>query len=74
MRRARQEHGSVIAIAILLMGLMATMALATYAFVDTQQQESGTTRKRETAFNVAEAVMNAQIYEVSRDWPGQGFV
>jgi len=72
MRRARQERGSVLAIAIVLMGLMATMALATYAVVDTQQQQSGTTRKRETAFNVAEAVMNAQIYELSRDWPGQG--
>jgi hypothetical protein len=75
MRHARDERGSVVAIAIIIMGLMAAMALATYSFVDTQQLQSGNTRKRETAFNVAEAVLNAQIYELSGSgWPGQGQV
>ena len=48
------------------------MSLATYSVVDTQQKHSADTRKRETAFNVAEAALNAQIYAMSRDWPGFG--
>jgi Tfp pilus assembly protein PilX len=68
----RREDGWTLVTAILLMSMMLGLALASYAFVDTQQLRSAEGRKRETAFNVAEAVLNAQIYAMSREWPGKG--
>lgn len=72
MTALRREDGWTLVTAILLMSMMLGLALASYAFVDTQQMRSAETRKRETAFNVAEAALNAQIYALSREWPGQG--
>jgi type II secretory pathway pseudopilin PulG len=72
MKCARDERGWTLVIAMLLMTIMASMALATFAFVDREQEQSATTRKRETAYNLSEAVLNAQIFELSRDWPGVG--
>jgi type II secretory pathway pseudopilin PulG len=75
MSRVRDEGGWIMTTALIVMGLMATLALATYSVVDKQQEQSANSRKRETAFNVAEAVMNAQIYELAGSgWPGQGQV
>ncbi len=72
MTRAREEAGWTLVIAMMLMGIMASMALATFAVVDRQQEESGNTRKRETAYNIAEGILNAQIYALSTDWAGKG--
>jgi hypothetical protein len=70
----RREEGWTLVTAILLMTMMLGLALASYSYVDTQQMRSAETRKRETAFNVAEAVLNAQIYVLTGDkWPGKGW-
>jgi hypothetical protein len=72
MTRIRQEDGWTLITGVMLMTVMLAMAMATFSFVDTQQQQSGDSRKRETAFNVAEATLNAQMFALSRDWPGAG--
>lgn len=72
MRLRSDEGGWVLMSAVGLMAIMASVALATAGFVDTQTKESGVVRTKETAFNVAEAALNAQIFALAREWPGQG--
>ena len=71
-RRLKDESGIALVSALVLMGAMLGLGLATLSTVDVQSKESGASRVRETAFNLAEAAMNAQIFQMSRDWPGQG--
>ncbi len=73
MTRLRSEEGGwALVTAIVLMTLMMGTGLSTFAYVDTQQGESRKQRTRETAFNYAEAALNAQIFSLSREWPGVG--
>jgi Tfp pilus assembly protein PilX len=72
MRRLRGERGQSIITAVVLMGVMMAMGLAAFAFVDGEQRQSADLRKRDTAFNVAEAALNAQIFSLSQDWAGKG--
>jgi hypothetical protein len=74
MRRLREEQGGwALVTAITLMTIMMGMGLSTFAYVDTQSKESRVQRTRETAFNYAEAALNAQIFTLSREWPGVGY-
>lgn len=72
MRPWRDEQGWALVTALMLMLIMAGFGLSTLSLVDTQQDQSADGRRRETAFNVAEAALNAQTYQLSRNWPGQG--
>ncbi|MDQ4040275.1 MAG: hypothetical protein M3141_00830 [Actinomycetota bacterium] len=69
-RRLRSERGTVLATTVILMSLMTMGGLATYAYVDGQTVESGRERVRETSFNVGEGLLGAQVFFLSRDWPG----
>ena len=71
-RLARQEGGWALVTAVALMAIMATFALATASMVDNQQKQSAIGRQRETAFNLAEAALNAQIYALTTHWAGPG--
>jgi len=56
--------------AILLTATMMAIGLATASYVDGQQAQSGDERVRESAFNVAEAALGAQVFQLSRAaWP-----
>ena len=70
--RLREETGIALVSAMMLMTAMVGLGVATLSVIDTQEAESGDVRTRETAFNLAEAAMNAQIFQMSNDWPGQG--
>jgi len=73
MTRLRSEEGGwALVTAIILMTVMMGVGLSTFAYVDTQGQESRKQRTRETAFNYAEAALNAQIFKLSLGWPGLG--
>ena len=72
MTRLRHEDGWALVTALLLMIIMMGFGLSTLALVDTQQDVSADGRQRETAFNVAEAALNAQTYALARSWAGQG--
>jgi hypothetical protein len=68
--RLRDERGSALITAIVLLTIMLSMSLAVLKLVDTETQQSGINRNRESAFNIAEAAMNAQIFALSQNWPG----
>jgi Tfp pilus assembly protein PilX len=71
-RLRSEEGGWALVTALVLMTIMGGFAAATLVFVDNEQRQSAKGRERETAFNVAEAALNAQIYELARNWPGAG--
>jgi hypothetical protein len=66
------DGGWVLLTSIVMLSLMVTMAVTLLSIVDVQTGESGKQRLRETAFNLAEAGLNAQIFSLARDWPGLG--
>jgi Tfp pilus assembly protein PilX len=70
--RLSDERGWALLTAILLMTVMLGTILSVAAYVDGQTKLGADSRKRETAFNMAEAAMNMQVYALSRDWPGLG--
>ena len=67
--RLRLEHGYVVVTALVLTTLMLTIGLASFAFVDTEQKQSGTERERESRLNLTEGVLSSQIFLLSRNWP-----
>jgi Tfp pilus assembly protein PilX len=69
----RSEQGYTLVTAIVLMTVMLGIGLATVSLVDTQSTESRATRQRDTAFNLAEAALTAQVYELALRWPGAGY-
>lgn len=67
--RLGQEHGSALVIAIIVLGLMMGLGLATASYVDGEQSQSGRERIRESAFNIAESALDAQVLRLSQTWP-----
>lgn len=73
-RPAASERGSALVTALLLTMIMLTVGLAGLAQVDVQQEQSGLERMGETAFNLGEGTLGAQIFPLSQRWPGPGAV
>ena len=71
-RRLSGEGGSAVLTAVVLLTIMMTTSLALLTYVDTETKQSGVVRSRETAFNYAEAAMNAQIFALAQEWAGPG--
>jgi Tfp pilus assembly protein PilX len=70
--RLSDDQGWALITAILLMTIMLGTVLSVASFIDGQTRQGAATRKRETAFNLTEAALNAQIFALSQDWPGTG--
>jgi hypothetical protein len=66
--RARREDGWAVVTALLLMAIMLGSGMALASLVDNQTKQSGATRNRETAFNLGEAALNAQVVALTRNW------
>jgi Tfp pilus assembly protein PilX len=67
--RLRQETGSTLIAAVLIVFCMLAFGAAVLASVDTQSQTSAKQRTREAGFNLAEAALNATAIQVARTWP-----
>jgi hypothetical protein len=67
--RARDEAGSTVVVALVVMGLLLSLSLSLLAQVDSEQAEGGRQRARESSFQVAEGALNAQVYQLSTRWP-----
>lgn len=67
--RLGQEGGSALVIAIIVIGLMMGLGLATASYVDGEQSQSGRERIRESAFNIAESALDAQVLRLTQAWP-----
>jgi len=64
------EQGSVLVIAIVLLAVMVAIGLASFSVVDTGQQRAREQRERESALNLAEAVLYSQGFALAQTWPG----
>lgn len=71
-RIRRDDGGWVLLTSVMLLSAMFVLSTAVVQIVDVQSGQAKRQRVRETAFNLAEAALNAQIFSLSRDWPGAG--
>jgi hypothetical protein len=68
-RRLRDERGSTIVTAMMVLFVLLAFATTLASFVDSDQADSRRERERESSFNLTEGVLNAQIYQLSTRWP-----
>ncbi len=68
-RMPGREDGWVLVSAIVLMAIMLSVGLASFAFVDTGQKRSRESRERESSLSLAEAALYAQGFALTRNWP-----
>jgi hypothetical protein len=66
---SRREEGWVVVTAVIVIGLMMGIGLATYTTVDNQTVQSRVERERDASFNLAESALYAQAVVLGRDWP-----
>jgi Tfp pilus assembly protein PilX len=68
----RDERGWAVVTALMVISVMTMFALATLATVDQQSRSAGKSRVQETSYNVSEAAMDDQLFNLSqgRKWPG----
>lgn len=64
----RNESGSTLIAAVLIVLGMLAFGMALVAQADTQSQTSAKERTRESSFNLAEAALNAQLLQLTRVW------
>jgi Tfp pilus assembly protein PilX len=70
LRTLRRQEGWVLVTSIAVMALMGTLGLAIYAYADGQTHQSAADRTSESSFNLAEGTLSAQVFRLSRQWPG----
>ncbi|HWH96519.1 MAG TPA: pilus assembly PilX N-terminal domain-containing protein [Baekduia sp.] len=66
--RFKQEDGVALVVAVILMAMMLSLALIAINLADGQARTTAQQRQRESAFNVAEAALNAQVTQLSQHW------
>jgi Tfp pilus assembly protein PilX len=66
--RLRDERGTVLPIALILMTLALGMGVAVLNTVNTQQRSAKRTKDRESALTIAEGVLETQAFALSSGW------
>jgi hypothetical protein len=69
-RTLSSERGNALITALLLTTIMLASVGALIGLVNGEQSDSRRERERESSFQLAEGVLNAQIYQLSTYWPG----
>jgi len=64
-----REDGWVLVTAIVLMAIMTTVGLSSFAFVDTNQKRARESRERESGLGLAEGALYAQGFALAHFWP-----
>jgi Tfp pilus assembly protein PilX len=67
---ARDEQGFVLVTAIVLLTVMMGLGFGLLMYGNSQQHAAGYEQASETAFDLAEAALNAQISQLAHKWPG----
>jgi type II secretory pathway pseudopilin PulG len=74
MRRARarlsDERGWGLVSSVLVIGILLSLSLPLLSLVDSQQMHTARERKSESSFNLAEAALDAQMFVLGKNWPG----
>jgi type II secretory pathway pseudopilin PulG len=71
MRATRKEDGFALITALVLLTVMIGLGLGLLFLTDSQQKAASKEQASESAFTVAEAALNAQIGQLSREWPAE---
>jgi Tfp pilus assembly protein PilX len=71
MTRLRSERGFALITGLLVLTVIAGLALALLLLTNSGQKAALREQAGESAFNVAEAALNAQIGQLSRAWPSE---
>lgn len=69
MRALRSEGGNALITAVLVVAMMAGLGTAMVSVIDTQTTQTRVQRSSDTAFNLAEAALNAEAFLLGRNWP-----
>lgn len=67
--RIESEQGSALVTAVLVMAIMMSIAVPLMSIVDTQQRMTSAERLHEGSFSLTDAVLNAQVFVLSNNWP-----
>ena len=71
MARARSDQGFALVTAILVLTVISALALSLVMLSNSGQRAAVREQASESAFNVAEAALNAQIGQLARVWPSE---
>jgi len=69
MTKARNEDGIAMIMAIIILFVVLGIGIALLATADSQQRSASNQQSSETAYSLAEAALNAQVFELSQQWP-----
>jgi Tfp pilus assembly protein PilX len=69
-QRIASSDGWAVVTALMVMALIISLSLATFAYVDGQTRSSNSERKRESTFNYAAGVLDAGAFQLVQAWPG----
>lgn len=69
MSRLRSERGSALLTALMIMIVALGIGSALLALSISQQRAAGSQQSSETAYSLAEAALNAQVFALSQKWP-----
>jgi Tfp pilus assembly protein PilX len=69
MSRLRNDQGIALVTTIILVAVMLVMGAAILTVVNTQADQTTKDRAGESAFNLAEATLNAEAFLLGRNWP-----
>jgi Tfp pilus assembly protein PilX len=69
MTRARNEEGSALMMAVIILFIMLGMGTALMATANGSKTSAANQQSGESAYSMAEAALNAQIYALSIKWP-----
>ena len=72
MRVRAEENGFAVVVTLMVVGIMMSLGLASYAAVRAQTNQSGQERVRESSFNLAEDVLDATVTHLETHWPTSG--
>ena len=67
--RLRNQDGYAVPTAMILMSIMLTIGFAVVMFSDSETNSSNRERIHESRLNLAEGVIAAEIFQMSRSWP-----
>ncbi|UTI66055.1 hypothetical protein NBH00_07580 [Paraconexibacter antarcticus] len=70
--RSGDDGGWVLVTSIMMLAMMLVISASVLSITNVQMGQARVQRVRETAFNLAEAGLNGQIFSLARDWPGAG--
>jgi type II secretory pathway pseudopilin PulG len=76
-RMIRRQEGFALVTAVMVMSLCLMLGFALLTLIQRQQGDSRMQRERESSFAVSEGALNAQIFQLSKQWPanaGTGFI